>query len=116
MKENAAKYISSVIPNYVSLGMIKDIHEGMSIFYRIGMMLGKVYNKRQNKLKFKLVAKVVLKALKHQKMVCLRHEMECIRNTEKFKEKINAYLERPLKLKPVVEGRSLMIKNEEVKV
>ncbi len=114
LKENPAKYIPSVVPNYVSLGMIKDVNDTMGIIFRAGLILSQVHKKREKKLKFKMIAKVVCTALKHQKMCYFRKNIECIRNSEEFKEKMNSYLEKPLKLAPDVEGRSVFIKNKEV--
>lgn len=110
-KDSSHNYITSVIPNYVVLGMLKSVSQNLGLLEKIGMLLAreKKKDKENRKWKFRMIALLVCKAIRHQKMIIFKSDRYSIKNSDIYKEKVDKYLHKYLELAPRCEGRSILI-------
>lgn len=109
--DRSRNYITSVVPNYVLLGLLKSVSENLGLLEKIGMLLARerTNDEEKRKLKFRSIALLVCKAIRHKNMIIFRSDRYSIKKSDIFKEKVDKYLQNYLELAPKCEGRSVLI-------
>ena len=64
-------------------------------------------------ISFRTAAKIICKTLNHR-TILLTGDKKIIKESRLFKQRRQEYIAKSLKLSPEVEGRSVLIQNEEV--
>lgn len=103
------KNASSIIPDPVSSIIYNKVNEDMYLLQKVSLFFKKMNNEKHT---FKKVALIVIKyiKLKKLKIIPIAQKM-LIRTSRLYKQKLMQYLEKPLKMAPEIESRSVLINN-----
>ena len=106
------KNASSIIPDPVSSIIYNKVNEDMYLLQKVSLFFKKMNNEKHT---FKKVALIVIKyiKLKKLKIIPIAQKM-LIRTSRLYKQKLMQYLEKPLKMAPEIESRSVLINNRRV--
>ena len=102
--KEANKYLPSIVPRHLEKKIIDYLSNKPTVFKK----------KTENKLSFQNAVKLVMKMIKLNKTILTRRNRVIIRESEEYREKMVEYFERSISLTPKIDGRIILIKDEEV--
>lgn len=105
------KYRSSIIPLKLVNRLIFELSEDPSI---LPIEEETPPSETANKMNFFNTALLVTKMLSHKQKVLSRKQRMIIKQSNKYKLKIEEYEEKAMRLAPEVEGRIICIQSQEV--